>query len=612
MNRRVNKRTKSAETPRVARSARRGRKPQDSPDRRETEQILRQQTQELLILETIARALAHPQDRAKMLARAIEAVVSITRAEAGVIRLVDEERQVLTLEASIGVPAVHTIPLENTPFPQVKPGEVFQHRIADGPFNPEARAALLAEGFTRVIRVPIFIKDRFAGVLSLFSRTDAPPLVSTPLLTAVASQLGIALENAALFARLQAQEAEAREMSRSLSTANLQLQDAFLRLRQTHEQLLQSEKLSAMGQLISGVAHELNNPLSVVMGYAQLLLGDSRDQALRTKAEAIFSQADRAAKIVRNLLTFARKSRGDRKLVNFNEIIERTIELRAYHLRVDNVEVIRDLDDGLPATQGDPQQLQQVFLNLINNAHYAVTSAHGRGRLILRTFRAKDRFGRAAIGIEITDDGPGISPEILPHIFNPFFTTKPVGEGTGLGLAICHGIIEEHGGEITCVSVPGAGASFRVTLPILVGTEEHLEGEAQRPAPTLGQRVLIIDDEEGVREVLREALSNYGHVAHTTSSGQEALRWIETLPYDLIICDMKMPDVDGKTFYTEVQSRWPALLDRIVFCTGDVVNPRTQSFLQELGCRYVTKPFKVEELLTLLNPRPRRPTPNHS
>jgi len=572
-------------------------------------EILRRETQELLTLESIAKALAHPQDRTEMLARAIEAVVAVTHADAGIVRVVDEERQLLTVEASIGVSTVHSIPLQNNAFvPQVKPGEIFQHRIADGPFGPEVRAALLSAGFLSVIGVPIFIKNRFAGVLTLFYQRETPPSVSTPLLEAVALQLGIALENSELFARLQAQEAEAREMGRSLSAANLQLQDSYLRLRQAHEQLLQSEKLSAMGQLISGVAHELNNPLSVVMGYAQLLLGDAKDEALRAKAEAILSQAERAAKIVRNLLTFARKSRGDRRLLNANEILDRTIELRAYHLKVDNVEVIREIDERLGPTQGDPQQLQQVLLNLINNAHYAMTTTRGRGRLSLRTFRTRDRFGRPAIGIEVTDDGPGISPEILPHVFNPFFTTKPVGEGTGLGLAICHGIIEEHGGEITCTSVPGAGASFRVTLPMFVATEERLEGDTQKAWPSPGHRILVIDDEQAVREVLREALANYGHVAHTTSSGREALRWIETLSYDLVICDMKMPDMDGKTFYAEAQARWPHLAERIVFCTGDVVNPKTQSFLQELGCRYVTKPFKVEELLSLLNPRPRKPS----
>jgi signal transduction histidine kinase/ActR/RegA family two-component response regulator len=585
--------------------ARKAKKPARRPP---PEDLVRRHGRELLALETLARVLASPDDRAAMLTRALEIVTAMARAEAGMIFLAADARHTLTLEVASGVAAVAGIRLgDDGANRAMKPGGVLRHPVSNSLFTGETQAALAAQGFASVVGVPIFFQERFLGVICLLYRASHIREVSDTPLMVVGSQLGIALASADLYARLQAQEAEAREMSRSLSATNLQLQDSFLRLRQAHEQLLQSEKLSAMGQLIAGVAHELNNPLSVVMGYAQLLLGDCRDDNVRVKAEAILSQAERAANIVRNLLTFARKSRGERRPVNLNEILERTVELRAYHLRVGNVEVVRELDETLPATQGDPQQLEQVFLNLINNAHYAMATANGRGRLTLRTFRTKDRFARPAIGVEVADDGPGIPPEVVPHVFNPFFTTKPVGEGTGLGLAICHGIVEEHGGEITYTSVPGAGASFRIRLPILIPAEERAGEEARQSWPSPGQRVLIIDDEEGVREVLREALANYGHVAHTTSSGREALRWMETLPYDLVICDVKMPDMDGKTFYAEVHSRWPALSDRVVFCTGGVVNPKTQSFLQELGCRYVAKPFKVEELLALLNPRPRKP-----
>ena len=569
-----------------------------------TEKILRQRTQELLTLETIARALARPQNRTEMLAQAVGALVTVTQADAGTIRLLDERSAVLTLEAVTGLPGGLLENLQPVPLAAIaetRPGMVYRYRVANGPFIQEARALFLAEGFSHMVRVPIFAKDRLLGVLSLYYRTE--PSVSAPVLAAVASQLGIALENADLFARTRDQEQDAREMSRSLSAANVQLQDSILKLRQAHDQLLQSEKLSALGQLVSGVAHELNNPLSIVMGYAQLLLADSQDETLRAKVERIHTQAERAARIVRNLLTFARKSGGERRPLSVNEILERTVELRAYHLKVDNVAVTLGLDRGLPTTHGDPQQLQQVFLNLINNAHYAMLTAHGRGQLILRTFRANTRSGHEAIGIEVTDDGPGISPEILPHLFNPFFTTKPVGEGTGLGLAICHGIVEEHGGEIACIPAPGGGGTFRVTLPVLRGSDESFADEAERAWPSPGRRILVIDDEEAVREILQEALAKHGHLAHVTASGREALQWMETVAYDLIICDVKMPDMDGRRFHDEVRSRWPALLDRIVFCTGDIVNPKTQSFLQASGCRYVAKPFKVEELLTLLGPR---------
>ncbi|HTP87560.1 MAG TPA: ATP-binding protein, partial [Bryobacteraceae bacterium] len=237
--------------------------------------------------------------------------------------------------------------------------------------------------------------------------------------------------------------------------------------------LLQTEKMAALGHLVSGIAHELNNPLTAIMGYAQLLLGHGLAPAQQAEADKVYQEAERARRIVKNLLYFARETKTERTRVNLNEIVERTLALRSYELRVENIAVETDLDPALPVTMADPYQLQQVVLNLLVNAEQALLEGRGRGLVTIRTFRSATPAGERIL-LEVSDDGPGIPRAHASRIFDPFFTTKPPGVGTGLGLSIVYGIVQQHGGEVTCESRPGGGARFTVDLPVVAApsTEE--------------------------------------------------------------------------------------------------------------------------------------------
>jgi len=377
-------------------------------------------------------------------------------------------------------------------------------------------------------------------------------------------------------------------------------------LRQTkalQEQLLHAEKLSAVGQLVSGVAHELNNPLSGVLGLAQLLLSEEVPDGMRGDLETICQQALRCQKIVQNLLTFARKHKPQKNYVGINGILRSTVALRAYQLKVDNIELVMELDDNLPPTMADYHQMQQVFLNLLNNAYEAMVEHRGRGKLTLRSERDGDW-----IRVKFIDNGPGIPEEVLHRIFDPFFTTKEVGKGTGLGLSISYGIVQEHGGRIYAESVEGQGATFVVELPITPDEtleEGYAEAASRQTAPRPSgpgpKRILVVDDEDVVLQVLQRLLRKAGHTVLLAHSGRQALKKLQRVPIDVIISDLKMPDMDGYRLYEEVAKLNPNLARRVIFSTGDTANPHTLNFLARNGCHYIDKPFTVEKLMEKLN-----------
>jgi len=229
------------------------------------------------------------------------------------------------------------------------------------------------------------------------------------------------------------------------------------------EQLQLAGRLAAVGELAAGIAHELNNPLAAVQAFAEFLTEkQDLDDTIKDDIQTIYQESQRAAKITSNLLSFARKRKPEKRFISINEALEKSLELHSYRLKVNNIEVVKELHPSLLWTMADFHQMQQVFVNIITNSEQSMTKAHGKGKLIVKT-QKKDNV----IQITFSDDGPGISEEDLKSIFNPFFTTKEVGEGTGLGLSICYGIVQEHGGSLYAKSKLGDGATFIVELPIV-------------------------------------------------------------------------------------------------------------------------------------------------
>jgi signal transduction histidine kinase len=237
--------------------------------------------------------------------------------------------------------------------------------------------------------------------------------------------------------------------------------------KKLEQQIIQSERLAAMGQMIGGFAHELNNPLTSILGVSELLQDSEAPESMRKQMSMLHQQGRRAAEIVQNLMYFSRPPAPGRSPINLSELVQRTLHLHAYSLRRNNITSDFLADNSLPVVNGDPHQLMQVFLNLILNAEHAIREVRDRGTLRIRLAKADNRV--TAI---FQDDGPGIPPDILPHIFDPFYTTKRPGRGTGLGLSICKAIMREHNGNVEAASGPGGGAVFTVTLPTASAAEE--------------------------------------------------------------------------------------------------------------------------------------------
>ncbi|MCY4599116.1 MAG: response regulator [Acidobacteria bacterium] len=368
--------------------------------------------------------------------------------------------------------------------------------------------------------------------------------------------------------------------------------------RDIYNQVLQAEKLAALGQTVSGVAHELNNPLATILTWSERLAGRKLDKPVKRGVQIILEESERAAKIVRNLLTFARKRHTTRSMVDLNQVVRETFALRAYEQRVSNIVTIDGLAAGLPPVFGDPYHLKQVLLNLIINAEQAMLAAHGHGTLITRSWFDAEQ---GLVILELNDDGPGVPEETRNKIFEPFFTTKDVGKGTGLGLTVAYAIMEDHGGRIRVQSEPGQGASFFIELPV--------GGADVRPAPSRaaqpetdggGAAVLMVEDEPALATAVSEALADAGYRVDCAGDGQQALEHVRKTVYDVVICDLKMPRMDGRAFYLEIAKTTPALARRIVFVTGDVAGTDAARFLEDSGCRWLAKPFRIRELIAVI------------
>src|SRR5437899_493198 len=437
-------------------------------------------------------------------------------------------------------------------------------------------AHLTSHGIQAGVAVPLGVRDQPIGVLAVYYR--APRRLSDEegrVLASIAHQTAMAIEKARLYAELQARLRE---------------------LQQTQDQLIQADKLKALGTLLSGVAHELNNPLSTILMSAQLLRTSAAlPETARERAAAIEGECGRATRIVRELLAFARRRPPERRRIEVNDVVHDALQLQRPDLALKRVRIVTDLGGTLPKISADPYQLQQVLLNLFTNAAHAM-SAQGRdGVLTVRT-AARER----GVAIVVEDTGPGIPPEHLRQVFDPFFTTKAVGEGTGLGLSLCIGIIEAHDGRMTVENVSTSGARFTLQLPIgqHVGAVEVRPSGGGRARPA---DILVIEDEPALRSVFVEVLTLQGHRTVAAATGHAAMESLARDTYDVVMLDLRLPDIDGQAVWQWIARHRPALAERVVFMTGDMLTPGSHRFLQEAGRPVLPKPVAMGELYRMVD-----------
>jgi CheY-like chemotaxis protein len=318
------------------------------------------------------------------------------------------------------------------------------------------------------------------------------------------------------------------------------------------------------------------------------------DQAGAERVKLISQSAERCVRIVQNFLAFARQTPPQRTEVALNAVVEEAMELLTYTLRVDDVDVELHLDNHLPLLWADPHQLHQVVVNLVTNAHQALRETAPPRQLTLTT---RSDSTRTRVFLEVKDTGPGVAIELQERIFEPFFTTKAPGVGTGLGLPFCQGIVEGHGGRIRLESQPGPGAKFVLELPVEARPARVLPPhEHAAPPVAAGKAILIVDDEAGIMSALAYLLGRDGYVVSTASNGRVALEKLEERPYDLILCDLRMPELDGPGLYRELERRAPDLLKRMIFLTGDTLSSETSIFLKSADMPYLSKPFRAADV----------------
>jgi PAS domain S-box-containing protein len=365
------------------------------------------------------------------------------------------------------------------------------------------------------------------------------------------------------------------------------------------EALHQSEKMTALGSLLAGVAHELNNPLSVVIGRAIMLEEDAADPAQKERLTKLREAAERCAKVAKTFLAMARQSPAVRAPMSLEKAIDTALDLVAYPLRSAGITVKREYEDNLPENVADFDQMVQVFVNLIVNAEHAMREIEGPRILVVRTGAAA---GGKATFAEVRDTGPGIKPDILPRVFEPFFTTKQVGVGTGMGLAVSFGMVAAHGGHLEALPRPvGQGAAFRLTLPVTAkaGVELPRITETAKLSGPAKQRILVVDDEPEVVSLIRDILERAGHGVDHAEDGFRALELAAKKPYDAIFCDLRMPGMDGLTLSRKLGSLDSRYLKRMAFITGDLLGTVKQGESLE-GCPLIEKPFHARTITETL------------
>lgn len=373
-------------------------------------------------------------------------------------------------------------------------------------------------------------------------------------------------------------------------------------VKQSERELVQKDKFTAMGQMMAGAAHELNNPLTAILGVSELIRERARDDALRRHAELILNQARRAAAIVQNLLDFARPPAQGRVMLRLDEIVQEAVRCHQASLTQKNIQVEFLAAPDLPLVAGDKKLLTQILLNIITNAEQAISSARDRGVLKISVAHQDGR-----VCVTLADDGPGIPAEMIGKIFDPFFSTKRPGGGSGLGLTICHAVAKEHGGSIEVQSVPGSGARFQVFFPVAAeepAKKPQPEPQARKAAAKVealdGHSLLVVDDEESIREIVVEGLSGRGMRVESAGSSEEALSRLASTSYDVVVCDMNLPGLPGGDLFERLRAQAGTSMPQFVFMTGDLLEPSALEQFGDKGARVMQKPFHVSALAKLL------------
>jgi PAS domain S-box-containing protein len=549
----------------------------DVSETKRAENEIRRRNRELNALNAIAMIATQSFDLDEILNLTLRQVTTLLGADAGAIYILDADETTFRRRAQGGQQSQDDGRSAEVRFPEGF-GELVTRSRTEVltseylPHLPAAVAAFIAAGQpTSWTWVLLWGKDQPLGMMGISSGSSRAYTGNDEnLLVATGRQLAMTIEKVNLY------EATCR---------------AYEDLRRTQEQLLQSEKMSAVGQLISGVAHELNNPLTAILGYAQLLESENLSERSSDFVGKLYKQAQRTHRVVQNLLSFARQRKPQKQRVDVRKVLDETLALRDYDLRVSNIHLEREIEPNLPAVTADPHQLEQVFLNIINNAVDAMLETGKGGKLKVRMY-AQD----GAVHAEFQDSGPGIKEP--KRIFDPFYTTKSVGKGTGLGLSICYGIIKEHGGEISAFNHHEGGAVIKVCMPSAGWGESTDKIAGLRREAAVEGHILLVEDEEAVLEFERDVLTGAGAQVTTAMTADEMQHHLGAMSFDALIVTGRLPGGWGaQDVFRWLAENHPGMEKRVLFTFSNVAAPEIRDFLQQNNLPSLVKPFEIGDLL---------------
>jgi PAS domain S-box-containing protein len=553
----------------------------DMTEKRRAEDEMRRRNRELNALNAMAVVAAQSFDLDEILNLTLRQVVTLFGAESGTVYLSDSDNTTYRRRAAWGPRSRDQVREAEVSFAEGFGDLVVRSRaeVVTAEYLPHLppRVAefLRGEADRSWIWVLFWGKDAPVGIMGLCSNAGYEYSSNDEnLLVAISRQLATTIEKVRLY----------EETCR-----------AYEDLRKTQEQLLQSEKMSAVGQLIAGVAHELNNPLTAILGYAELLESEGLSTRAADYVAKLFKQAQRTHRVVQNLLSFARQRKPQREEVDIRKVLDETLALRDYDLKTNNIRVEREAPAEPAKVVADPHQIEQVFLNIINNAVDAILETGKTGKIKIRVY-----WQNGQVCTQFSDDGPGLKDP--KRIFDPFYTTKSVGKGTGLGLSICYGIVKEHGGDITANNAPDGGAVIEVRLP--AATAAAVEAESPKAASrphegALSGRVLLVEEEEAVLEFERDVLAGAGAAVVTARTSQDVKTRLLSEHFDAVIMAGKMPgEWNAKESYTWIKANCEGMHCHVLFTFASGVEPGDgRAFLQENNVPYLVKPFEVAELI---------------